>query len=100
MTFRHRRSAERPAQGALTQLSIMPKTDTVPRSPSGDEASGVAGPNDPTAGKDISLEPGVIPPFEVHNGNHALDRESPPSEVALEIVQLAPALRKIPVEIV
>jgi len=107
MTFRHRWLPKAPAQGALTELSFIPKTGLRPEAPDL-KPSEVTGHYTPAGGEDLALQPGGNPAFEVHNGKHSSSRDSaasrepaaPSTEAMLEIIQPAPELQKIPVEIV
>ncbi len=107
MTFRHSWLPKEPAEGALTELSFIPKTGPRPEAPDL-KPSEVTGHYTPAGGEDLALQPGGNPAFEVHNGKHSLSRDSaasrecaaPSTDGILEIVQPAPELQKIPVEMI
>src|SRR5271166_3884141 len=107
MTFRHSWLPKEPGEGALTELSFIPKTGLRPEAPDL-KPSEVTGHYAPAGGEDLALQPGGNPAFEVHNGKHSSSRDSaasrepaaPSTEAMLEIIQPAPELQKIPVEIV
>lgn len=101
MTFRHRWLPKEPAEGALTELSFIPKTGPRPEAPDL-KPSEVTSHHTAAGGEDLALQSGGNPAFEVHNGKHSLSCELAPhpTDAVLEIIQPAPELQKIPVEIV